>query len=636
MNVWLTMDSEIIIHKKPNLQISPMLIERVQIEEGFLDGLDVSFKRGLNVVIGERGTGKTSLIELIRFCLMAEGYTPESAKRSRDHALSILGSGQVTVTLLDGDRKVLVTRTAADEKARTLGQIASPIVLSQTEIENVGLQAHGRLRLLDSFIHAQHNINKSESGEASKVCSLTAEVETLRREIDELLRQVGELPALNQLIDELSPKELELIKVSADAKDKKSKLDRISADIAETAVSVGAIERFHQTVSTWELAVTRLLSDSPTIEPWAESIAADPLAQARESIRRAKEYLRKANQEIHQAITGANSNLESINDIKLQLEDQARQFRKEIDTLQAGAGGIIRQGQQLRERKAQLESLQNVLVAKQLLLENLIVKRSEALDQLDTVRQKRFDIRNKVANELSKTLGPRIRVRVTRAGQFESFAAAIADTLRGSGLRYNELASLLAEKVSPRELVESIDTNDFEFLSEVTGIAKDRSARALAQLRESDLGSLATVSVEDVVSFQLLDGADYKDIGKLSTGQRCTVILPLVLRHTDRILIVDQPEDHIDNAFIADTLIVSLLARDPESQIIFSTHNANIPVLGNAQRVVQLASDGRRGFPILQSSLDSSSVVKAISTVMEGGADAFKRRSIFYQKLPAI
>jgi hypothetical protein len=51
---------------------------------------------------------------------------------------------------------------------------------------------------------------------------------------------------------------------------------------------------------------------------------------------------------------------------------------------------------------------------------------------------------------------------------------------------------------------------------------------------------------------------------------------------------------------------------------------------------VQLASDGKRGFPILQSSLDSSSVVKAISTVMEGGADAFKRRSIFYQKLPAI
>ena len=59
-----------------------MRIERVQIEEGFLDGLDVSFTGGLNVVIGARGTGKTSLIELIRFCLGVRGYTSESTRRS--------------------------------------------------------------------------------------------------------------------------------------------------------------------------------------------------------------------------------------------------------------------------------------------------------------------------------------------------------------------------------------------------------------------------------------------------------------------------------------------------------------------------------------------------------------------------
>ena len=53
-----------------------MHIKRVQMEEGFLDGLDVSFTRGLNVIIGERGTGKTSLIELVRFCLGAEDSLP--------------------------------------------------------------------------------------------------------------------------------------------------------------------------------------------------------------------------------------------------------------------------------------------------------------------------------------------------------------------------------------------------------------------------------------------------------------------------------------------------------------------------------------------------------------------------------
>ena len=117
------------------------------------------------------------------------------------------------------------------------------------------------------------------------------------------------------------------------------------------------------------------------------------------------------------------------------------------------------------------------------------------------------------------------------------------------------------------------------------------------------------MTVEDNVRLQLLDGQDYKDIRQLSTGQRCTVILPLVLQHTRTMLIVDQPEDHIDNAFIVDTLIRSLVSRDQDSQIIFSTHNANIPVLGNADRVMQLGSDGMRGFVVASAPLEDNRVV---------------------------
>ena len=62
-----------------------MHIERVQIEDRFLDGFNVLFTRGLTVVIGERGTGKTSLIELMRFCFGVQGFTPESTKRKRVH-----------------------------------------------------------------------------------------------------------------------------------------------------------------------------------------------------------------------------------------------------------------------------------------------------------------------------------------------------------------------------------------------------------------------------------------------------------------------------------------------------------------------------------------------------------------------
>ena len=607
-----------------------MQIERVQVEEGFLDGLDVTFAHGLNVIVGERGTGKTSLIELVRFCLGVPGYTSDSTKRSRDHALSILGGGQVTVTLTDGVRKVSVTRTTSDEQPRASGSFVRPTIFSQTEIETVGLQAQGRVKLLDSFSGDHRGTEAQESKACSEVRSFTAEADAQRREIDELEGLVSEIPALDEQIAELLPQERQLTKVSAEATQKKDQLDAISADIAMSAVGVGAIERLHQYVSRWRSSLADLLSTQPLLEPWPEDTGPDPLAECRARVSRASDHLRQAANELQDAMSEANSHLRLWRDRKLKSETHARQLRKEVELLLTGAGATVRRAQKLRERKAQLESLNNVLAERRKALITVLAQRDAALDRLDSIREQRFQARDALAADLTTTLRPRIRVKATRAGQFGAFGAAIADALRGSGLRYNELSPTLAAHVSPRELVEAVDTNDFEHIADATGITRDRAARVLGRLRECDLGTLATIPVEDTVALQLLDGTDYKGIAELSTGQRCTVVLPLVLRHTESVLIVDQPEDHIDNAFIADTLIVSLLARKKDSQVIFSTHNANIPVLGNAGRVIQLGSDGRRGYPVLASNLADPAVVKAITTVMEGGKEAFETRAAFY------
>jgi len=72
------------------------------------------------------------------------------------------------------------------------------------------------------------------------------------------------------------------------------------------------------------------------------------------------------------------------------------------------------------------------------------------------------------------------------------------------------------------------------------------------------------------------------------------------------------------------------LVRPANGQLLFSTHNANIPVLGAADFVVQLGSDGRRGFPMASGGLADAQVVHAISSVMEGGAAAFQQRANFY------
>jgi ABC-type lipoprotein export system ATPase subunit len=102
------------------------------------------------------------------------------------------------------------------------------------------------------------------------------------------------------------------------------------------------------------------------------------------------------------------------------------------------------------------------------------------------------------------------------------------------------------------------------------------------------------------------------------------------MEHRDRVIVVDQPEDHLDNEFVTEILIRSLLKRGNNSQIIFSTHNANIPVLGDANRVVYLGSDGQHGFVHHAGALDDDETVTAITNVMEGGREAFEKRASFY------
>lgn len=198
-----------------------MHIERIQIEEGFLDGLDITLVPGLNVLIGARGTGKTSLIELIRFCLNVKNFTTDSGRRSRDHALSVLGTGQVTVTLVDGTQRITVSRTASDEVPRASGTFLAPIILSQTEIETVGLRSGGRLNLLDGFTDDRRRNDVAETEAASTVRSLTAQADGLRRELDELSRQVSALTGIDQQLAELAPQEQQLAKVSETTGDKK-------------------------------------------------------------------------------------------------------------------------------------------------------------------------------------------------------------------------------------------------------------------------------------------------------------------------------------------------------------------------------------------------------------------------------
>jgi hypothetical protein len=405
--------------------------------------------------------------------------------------------------------------------------------------------------------------------------------------------------------------------------------DGFSNQSSALAVRLSYVERLSEAVSEWKEQIVSLLEHGAELEEGADN---DPAAAAREHFEKAKKAIQTARRELLAAEKLLAEMTNTTNQEKLKIDDKARQIRKDLETQQQGAGVVVRQASSLREKKAQLVSLTNTAKAVDTKLKSLRKAREAALDRLDQIREDRFKSRQECAESLSSDLGPRIHVEVERAGQVEQYAAVVADCLKGSGLHYNDLAASLSGSMSPRELTECIDESNHELISEVLGINRERAIRLIAALKMCNLGELLTVTVEDDVHFTLLDGSEYKAIADLSTGQRCTVILPLILEQKERVIIVDQPEDHIDNAFIADTVVKAILERSAESQILFSTHNPNIPVLGEADRVIHMSSDGKRGFVLEAADLDDSAIVTAITNVMEGGRDAFRRRANFYGK----
>lgn len=611
-----------------------MHIRRIQVEEGFLEGADISFSDGLNTIIGARGTGKTSVLELIRYCLGAPSFTQESSKISYDHALAILGGGQVTVTLQDKEGEVIVTRgggSGSSNVPRSSGFFEAPLIMSQTEVESVGLHSGGRLSLIDSFIARSKNVSQQEGALVGEIKSTTSQLESLLRDKQDLDEKLSGLKKIDEALLGLAEKEKAIASFSEAVSIKKTNLDLISNQTTKLSIADSYVDRYKNSLTDGLIAIHKGLTSLFSREGW-QGQDASPVENIEKSVNANYFKLVEAYSEIRALLSQIDADKVARQGLKVNFENEAREIRREIDQVMEGAGAIARESAALRDSREQLLSLsvlQKNIVDK---VSELKKKRSADLDKLDEIRNSKFELRKLVCDRINLKLYPKIKIEIERASQVGEYARILSETLKGSGLRYVEIAKTIAQLLSPRELMEAVDSYDHEYISDITGIAKDRAAKALIHLRDVGVGDICTCLVDDEVSFYLLDGVEFKDLSRLSTGQRCTVVLPILLEHEDRVLLVDQPEDHIDNAFITDTLIKAIRGRSKQSQIIFTTHNANIPVLGNADKVIHMASDGKRGHVLLAESLEHVGAINAISNVMEGGADAFKYRATFYEK----
>lgn len=612
-----------------------MYLTRLEVEEGFLDGLVLDLAPGLNVIIGPRGTGKTSIVELIRYCLDVKAFTAEAQEAASQHAADVLGSGRVVVNAVVDGTMVSIARSLTDEEPRmskttSRGGIT---ILSQKEIEQIGKDGAGQLRLIDDFAPQTAASKRDEQQTIERIRSLTTELHRLTSDRAALRETLTDLATAATELDEAQAEASALMESLEEKSSEQEELEELGESGSRLASRQAVLERALADLRAWEQRLRATITDIPVLPSWPESDdAPDLLADSRSAAEKIRDLLDEALEcsagalaEV-EAAEAANRARQAI------VADRSRKLRRELDAAVKGTGAASARVSSLQERLGALEPAQKRLEDLGNRITEVQQMRQKALDDLDSVRQKKSEKRAKTAHSLNDLLGPRIDVEIVRYGRQKSYATAIADALRGTRLHYNQLAPLLAGAMSPRELVEAAETDDVEIVAEIAQLDQDRVGRILEAIRSDGGAEILSAQLEDAVGLRLLDGDDYKNSSKISTGQRCTIVLPLLLEQRQRSLIIDQPEDHLDNGFIVDTVVKAIHSRPSEDQLIVATHNANIPVLGNAKRVFVMASDGSKGFVDKWGPLDAPEIVESITRIMEGGWEAFERRREFYRE----
>ena len=151
---------------------------------------------------------------------------------------------------------------------------------------------------------------------------------------------------------------------------------------------------------------------------------------------------------------------------------------------------------------------------------------------------------------------------------------------------------------------------------------------ALQKLPPERIDRLALYCPKDGVEVEFREGkgSSWKPLPQGSPGQQAAALLAFILGHGQEPIIIDQPEDDLDNALIYDLLVRRLREVKQHRQVIVVTHNPNIVVNGNAELVLSLKVGGGQTRIGCHGGIQDQPVRDEICRVMEGGREALKRR----------
>jgi PHP family Zn ribbon phosphoesterase len=615
-------------------------------EGDFLDGVSFRFNPELNCLIGGKGTGKSTAIETIRYALDLEYRTSEverAAAELRDHAFRSGSKVSLVVETDKPKRRYVIERTAPhapvvrnmdgspqpDLDARTL---LSPRIYGQKEIFGIAQNAQARLEMIDGF--AADELRQVADQEAKLLARCEENgaliVRTLRR-LDESESKLSELPNLEEWRQRFREAGFEKLLAERRQLDREGRLLQAGeTSVKELAARLTALK------NGAEVDLSSAL-DSPADEPLPNADLVD----------QAKKILTDANSKYEKGIDAL---VDDLNQTRNELaavqkewagrrEDRAADFDKALRTLQERAPDVDPERYlDIERRIEQLMPLRTALGDLRSRLKEARHERSRLLVELTDVRGEKHRARKRAADRLNDALAGNVRIEVEHQGIRDPFIERLQNLKTKT--RQDALRNLVESATfSPQAFVAAVRSSTLE---EEFGMPAGQASNLVRALEEDVLLDLELEELSDRVALAL-DVAvgekhrDYRDLSRLSPGQKSTAILLLVMQESVDPLLIDQPEDDLDNRFIYDDIVMRLKQAKPARQFVIATHNANIPVLGDAEQIVALDAEEKGGagrvssFIRAHGSIDAENVRDAAEHILEGGHEAFELRRAKYE-----
>lgn len=544
---------------------------RLRVTGGFLAGCDLEFADGLNCFIGGRGAGKTSALEFLRFGL---GLMPDQKTHPQRHKVldglvkANLGAGRVSIELRTKTNMLYTAGRAANESVQVVNEqgVAVPITLdrdlifsadvfSQNEIEDIASSAGAQLWLLDRFQEERSSAVAREIEQLERQLEHSSEeLRRLDEECDDLRNKASELPAIEEKLKglaEVGGPDADKINAAHGAKALRAREEKVTASLIDAvqkvAREVGVSLSGLQTAT--EAQLDEGIRSGPNGELFRETLA--DVRVFEDAVMNVARQLGEAAAATHQKLIARQQALAALHAV------QEAAYRELVSQTE-------QQGGRAAERTAWQASHASALAAqknqqaREKQRENRRGERVRLLATLSELRDRRFELRKTVADRLSRQF-EKLRVTITQAADSDLYRQLLVDNLKNSGVKPGPTADRLAEVCLPTALARMVADSDLTELQKRTGFDEDKSRKILTALRAGRVAyNLECVDLPDRPCVELLDGQVFKPSNRLSTGQRCTTILPILLLQSERPLLIDQPEDNLDNAFVFDTIVKAL------------------------------------------------------------------------------